>query len=546
MSVYERFLEEVKGFGIPSPFFIKNNILYRVDEKNDKEDYVIRQVPYVTKCFDDIEKNNVQYQLKWYYEGKVYEEIVPATGLATRREVVSLANKGLASSDRNARNLIEYFDLFLNENKLNRSLVVSHLGYVGKQLIHPLIETKFRVVAPGDGEEERLGAFKCNGTVEDWIDSIFKPFRINIKSSFAITSSFASVLLAEYNIPPIVVDISGSSSKGKTSVQKVCASVWGIPKPYIGTMSTTKVGVERLAGFLNAFPLILDDTNSSDKPQDLQHMIYLFSSGKGKIRGDKEGSRITSSWQSIFITTGENNILEYTNAQGTAARVIPLTNFSTDNIASKYFNDFDENVEVICGSVGLEFLKRWELNKHRFEGRFKELEALYREAVSKNRIMRRIAKPFSFIVFVAEVLNDLFKEENLAIPVDDFAGLFLSICNENNHVDRAKNVLVEILEELEANRSHVYDEFEPSQGIHAIVKTDGLFLTINYLKRKLQVDEKQIREAWKNQQYIVLQKNNGKSVDYLTITHKGQSFRVVQVSQKFLEEQGFNFSRNRF
>lgn len=152
MSVYERFLEEVKGFGIPSPFFIKNNILYRVDEKNDKEDYVIRQVPYVTKCFDDIEKNNVQYQLKWYYEGKVYEEVVPATGLATRRELISLANKGLASSDRNARNLIEYFDLFLNENKLSRSLVVSHLGYVGGHFIHPLLESKFHIVPPDEGE----------------------------------------------------------------------------------------------------------------------------------------------------------------------------------------------------------------------------------------------------------------------------------------------------------------------------------------------------------------------------------------------------------
>ena len=189
-------------------------------------------------------------------------------------------------------------------------------------------------------------------------------------------------------------------------------------------------------------------------------------------------------------------------------------------------------------------MKRWELKKHRFEGRFKELESLYRDAVSKNRIMRRIAKPFSFIVFVAEVLNDLFKEEGMAIPVDNFAELFLSICNENNHVDRAKNVLIEILEELESNRNHIYDKYEPSQGIHAIVNANGLFLTINYLKRKLQVDERQIREAWKNQQFTVLQKNNGKTVDYKSISHQKQAFRVVHVDQKFLEEQGFNFSRN--
>ncbi|PIC83309.1 hypothetical protein CSV73_08650 [Sporosarcina sp. P1] len=160
--------------------------------------------------------------------------------------------------------------------------------------------------------------------------------------------------------------------------------------------------------------------------------------------------------------------------------------------------------------------------------------------------MRRIALHFAFVVFIAEVLNDLFRSEGMKIPVEEFAELFLTICSENSHVDRAKNVLIDILEELEANRSHIYADFEPTNGIHAIVNANGLFLTIDYLKNKLQVDAKQIREAWKNQQFTVRQKNNAKAVDYLSITHKGQSFRVVQLSPQFLEEQGFNFSRNRF
>lgn len=74
-----------------------------------------RQIPYITKCFDDIERNNVQYELKWFNDGKVYDEVVPAIALATKREVISLANKGLSSNDRNARYLIEYFDLFLEK-----------------------------------------------------------------------------------------------------------------------------------------------------------------------------------------------------------------------------------------------------------------------------------------------------------------------------------------------------------------------------------------------------------------------------------------------
>lgn len=543
---YEMFREEVKGFGIPDPFFTKDNRLYRVNRKNDEEEFISRHVPYVTKCFDDIEKNNVQYELKWFHEGKVYSEVVPAIALATKREVISLANKGFSSNDRNARHLIEYFDLFLTINGVRKSMVVSRLGYLGDHLIHPLLETKYRVVAPGEGEQERLNAFKELGTARRWVDSIFAPFRLNAEGAFAIASSFASVLFKEFNLSPIVVDISGSSTNGKTTVQKACASVWGVPKDYMGTMSATKVGIERLAGFLNAFPLILDDTNTSDKPHEFQNMIYQFANGKGKLRGNIEGSRAISGWQSVFITTGENNILEYTNSQGAAARVIPITNFNTDNIDSKYFETYDDDVEQICGAIGVEFIKRWNMKKEQYKHRFELLERQYKEAASTNRILKRIARPFSFIVFVAEVLNDLFNDEGMDMPVDDFPELFLTICAENSHADRPRNVLIEILEELDANRSHIFDEYEPTNGTHAIVNKEGLFLTVNYVKQKLGSDAKQIRKAWMKQQLTIQQKNKGKIVDYKVVRHKKRSQRAIHVNQELLEEQGFDFSRNSF
>lgn len=539
-------MEEVKGFGIPNPFFTKDNRLYRVNRKNDEEEFISRQVPYVTKCFDDIEKNSVQYELKWFHEGKVYSEVVPATALATKREVIALANKGMSSNDRNARHLIEFFDLFLTINKVGKSMVVSRLGYVGDHLIHPLLETKYRVVAPGSGEQERLDAFKQLGTVRQWMDSIFAPFRYNAGASFAVAASFASVLFEEFNLSPIVVDISGSSSNGKTTVLNACASVWGRPEEYMTTMSATKVGIERLASFLNTYPLVMDDTNTSDKPHEFQNIIYQFANGKGKVRGNIEGSQSIGSWHSILITNGENNILEYTDAQGAAARVIPITNFSTDGIDSKYFDSYDKDIKKYYGTIGVEFIKRWNLKKERFKHRFELLETQYKEAALTNRILKRIASPFSFIVFVAEVLNDLFKDEGLDMPVDDFPELFLTMCAENRHADRPKNALVEILEELDANRSHIFDEYEPNNGTHAIVNNEGLFLTVNYVNRKLGADAKQIRDAWMKQQLTIQQKEKAKIVDYKVVRHKKRSQRAIHVNQELLEEQGFDFSSNSF
>ncbi|MBO1912373.1 hypothetical protein J4G37_47195, partial [Microvirga sp. 3-52] len=162
------------------------------------------------------------------------------------------------------------------------------------------------------------------------------------------------------------------------------------------------------------------------------------------MRGSLDGSRGTSSWQSVFITTGENNILEYTNSQGSAARVIPMTNFKFVNKNADYFSFLNQNVEKFYGSIGLEFLNRWKQRSKHFDGRFKELTTLYQSSTTNNDVMRRVALHYAFIAFIAEVLNELFKEEGMAIPVEDFAELFLVICSENSHVDRAKNALTEV------------------------------------------------------------------------------------------------------
>lgn len=84
-------------------------------------------------------------------------------------------------------------------------------------------------------------------------------------------------------------------------------------------------------------------------------------------------------------------------------------------------------------------------------------------------------------------------------------------------------------------------------GTHAIVNKGGLFLTVNYVNRKLGADAKQIREAWLKQQLTIQQKNQGNKVDYKTVVqNKRGGRRAIQVNQELLKEQGFDFSSNSF
>src|SRR5690625_7561854 len=101
MKNYDEFYEEVKGFEIPSPFFIEDNKLYREHGKKEEFEFISRQVPYITKYFDDFEENNVQYELKWFIDGKIYNEIIHAIALASKREVILLSIKGMSCDDKN-------------------------------------------------------------------------------------------------------------------------------------------------------------------------------------------------------------------------------------------------------------------------------------------------------------------------------------------------------------------------------------------------------------------------------------------------------------
>ncbi|WP_438313232.1 hypothetical protein [Sporosarcina sp. FA9] len=60
---------------------------------------------------------------------------------------------------------------------------------------------------------------------------------------------------------------------------------------------------------------ILDDTNGISDVKDIQLIIYQYVNKTGKQRGNLTGSQHTDSWNSLMISSGEDEIVTYTNAQ---------------------------------------------------------------------------------------------------------------------------------------------------------------------------------------------------------------------------------------
>jgi putative DNA primase/helicase len=100
----------------------------------------------------------------------------------------------------------------------------------------------------------------------------------------------------------------GRSSMGKTTVGAVAASVWGGDgkKPSVETWHSTLNGYELTASKHRDGFVVLDEMHQLN-PRAAAHVVYMLSSGHGKVRMNQDIQQVpTPDWSSLtFISTGE-------------------------------------------------------------------------------------------------------------------------------------------------------------------------------------------------------------------------------------------------
>ncbi|MGM1034840.1 MAG: hypothetical protein ACQEXK_20550 [Bacillota bacterium] len=190
------------------------------------------------------------------------------------------------------------------------------------------------------------------------------------------------------------------------------------------------------------FPLLASFASVIFQEYDMKPIVVdgdlSFVNNIGKLRGSITGSQHSASWRSILLTSGENEILAYAEAQGVVARVIPITDFSFEgedkSFSRKLFTSFTDN----HGAIGIEFLKCWKDKRTIYSREFEEYRKMNLEKSVENDVARRISLHYSFIVFTGKVLlNDLFNREGLDVDSNALEALFYNISNENKAVDRS-------------------------------------------------------------------------------------------------------------
>nr|WP_210133555.1 DUF927 domain-containing protein [Staphylococcus sp. GDY8P197P] len=539
---YEIQLNEESTEVIPSNYKIGDNKwLYKLVEKGRGDDkqivpmLVTSTPPFITKCYKDIESLIISYEMSYLKANEVTKFPVQALDIRDAKNIINLSSKGLDVDSNNRSELVQFISMFMRLNNLPINKTVSRLGHVRGHFIHPLIDSDVELIIHEEGYKRLANAFKTKGTLQDYSDTVFKQVKNSPMAMMVVYASLGSILLNDFDVEPFIEDISGKTSTGKTTVLKVGSSVWGT-NDLISEWNTTKVNVERKASMMNSFPLIYDDTRKAPVYQ-LADIVYQFSGGRSKGRGNIHSIDVEKTWKNILISTGETSIVEYDNGKGgMGARVITLQDnpFNDDVDLNALYDGLENNY----GHLGLSFIEQYEKHKAEYKESFKGHAKLFVEKAGDNEVMQRLGRPFALLQTSAEILNDIEGFEHDLYSTVQYA--YESMKESNKSIDKPRELLEGLLEELDASRNNItgagYGEVYNTE-LKAIFHKNYLCVLSKPMKDYLGHELRTITKEWEERGYLIA----GADRIVKQVKHSGKRYIGYAIKQETIQELGFDF-----
>ncbi|MGW7951577.1 DUF927 domain-containing protein [Staphylococcus xylosus] len=554
MNSLEKFQEINKDKPtIPEPYLIKGKWLYlEKEKKNTKGEiidiahiYITSTPPYVTERYKNVETGEFYYELQFEDEKRKYKLPVLARDIKQGKFLVELASKGLEVTQNEAGNLVQYLSFYRRFNKIPDYDVATRLGEIKGHFISPYQEdqqdNRYKIFNSDRGYQALIDAFETKGNIDDYIKGVFNPIKDNPMAMMMFYSSLGSVLLKDFDVDPFVSEISGRTSSGKTFILKICASVWGNRK-LVTEWNATNVSVERMASFMNSFPLIKDDTRKADNPFRIPSIVYQFSGGQSKGRGNSDRSiDYLEPWNNIMLSSGEVAIPDIApDKAGVAGRVITLQDDPFPNTDKTEFGDIAKAMENNHGLLGKLFIKQYKSDKNKYKASFESAVKYFIKQADGNEVMDRIARSFALLQTTGEMLNDISGFEH--DPYINVNKAHTSMMKNNKNIDKPKQMLEELLEKLNANRGRIaYNKhhYHDNAELMAIYRYDFVLIMTPTIKEMLGAEFNSTVKQWDERGYLETN-NYGKQKN---IRFNGEQQKGYAIKTEIINELGFDFKK---
>lgn len=485
---------------LPSGYTIENDsVLWRIANDDKHSDAAVSRGPIlIQRYLNDYYSREERVDVAFQCDGRWETACVDRKAIVDSRTMVStLSLYGAPVTSSNATRLVDFIDELerVNTEKVDRIACVDKAGWHTIDGVRTFVaneplfadETTVPLALDTRGNRKRMfAALKPGKDVEAHRLALAAAWKADPVCAAMIAGALAATLLEPLASPNFAIHLPGDSSRGKTTILKIAASVFGDPdnESWVASWNTTQVAAEMRAGTYSDLPLCFDEVGAAGDRANIERMVYMLINGVGRSRGAKDGGmRELGSWRTIVLSTGERGLADQQAATGAQVRVITLPVRGIGSLDAKEIDALRTACTAHAGAFGRAWLQ--ELLAIQDWPYFQAMLSDYRDilrASATNSLQQRTASYWALLC-VAEVMSyqlglglasartilDLFKQlaktESLR-PASERA---------RQHVEEWVSIESRAFPSLHPSTSGSGDDSEKSHSpvVHGYLRADG-------------------------------------------------------------------------
>lgn len=325
----------------------------------------------IQRYLDDYYTNEGRVDLCFERDHRWVSVCVARKAIADSRTMVNdLTVYGAPVTSNSASKLVDWIENLehANTGKIERIACVGRAGWhtIDSERVFVLDEPVFSeehenrqpLALDTRGDRRKLfGSLRPLGELDRHIEALRRAWDADPVAAAMICGALAAPLIEPLGATNFAIHLPGDSSRGKTTMLKIAASVYGDPNDdhWVTSWSVTAVAAELRAAVLTDLPQCYDEVGATD-PEAIERMLYMLINGGGRTRGQRDLSlRETPTWRTVVLSTGERQLADESTATGAQVRVIqfPVLGFGKLHAA-----EVDE-IRDACAAVAGAFGRRW-------------------------------------------------------------------------------------------------------------------------------------------------------------------------------------------
>jgi putative DNA primase/helicase len=274
------------------------------------------------------------------------------------------------------------------------------------------------------------------GQPEHYEDFLVKEILPHFETRLALNIGLSSIVasdLGEYaDTGTVVLNLSGQSSTGKTTIMQFMASLWGSPKVSNKGITrtfnaTTNSLIQTFAG-INGVPIMIDDATSMGV-KDLSSFIYNIAAGEDKLRltSDIQLRESKGQWSGLVAISSETSIMDHsTKTGGSIPRLLEFDNITWTQSAI-HAKSIKRAIQGSYGFKALDFIKHYRsLSVQDKRAMFNACEDELDEMITvRDQYTNRIVSKLAVIYMTAQLIEKFYAYASFSsIEIRDYLVTF--------------------------------------------------------------------------------------------------------------------------